>query len=64
MGKLYENFHIVHFKKRIVSAETIRRIQYPHSTVVQGTVLDFFFFVKTISVSTGRRYVTAKSVGG
>ena len=24
MRKLYENFHIFHFKKRIVSAETIR----------------------------------------
>ena len=24
MRKLYENFHIIHFQKRIVSAETIR----------------------------------------
>jgi hypothetical protein len=24
MRKLYENFHILHFQKRIVSAETIR----------------------------------------
>ena len=24
MGKQYENFHILHFQKRIVSAETIR----------------------------------------
>ena len=24
MQKLYENFHILHFQKRIVSAETIR----------------------------------------
>ena len=26
MRKLYENFHIFHFQKRIVSAETIRGI--------------------------------------
>jgi hypothetical protein len=24
MRKLYENFHVLHFQKRIVSAETIR----------------------------------------
>jgi hypothetical protein len=34
MRKLYENFHIFHFQKRIVSAETIRG----NTVFIQGPI--------------------------
>ena len=38
MRKLYENFHIFHFQKRIVSAETIRgnTVNTDHRNIITG----------------------------
>ena len=44
MRKLYENFHIFHFQKRIVSAETIRG-----NTVLKPGKLLYFIKVSKIA---------------
>ena len=51
MQKLYENFHIIHFQKRIVSAETIRRnTVYNTSKICFGSVDNFGRFKKNLDV--------------
>ena len=39
MRKLYENFHIFHFQKRIVSAETIRGNTVPKGQLISKCLL-------------------------